>query len=108
MKLAVILVFSLVLQFAYFYELIDYSNEPYALIPLEQAYLYRENEALFHIFNVTELEEKFDKYEKMRYKVVDQEDKKLVLLRNKCKEYLNQLTVHRSKRSLNFLGTALK
>lgn len=40
-------------------DLIDFSHEPYILIPIEQACLYQNTGNLFHIINITFLEEKF-------------------------------------------------
>lgn len=91
------------------FELIDYSNEHYALIPIDMAYFYRETGTLFRIFNVTNLREKLSNYLRMRYEVVDTlEDRKLTLLMGHCQELIDQLTIHRSRRGLNFLGTAIK
>lgn len=90
------------------FELIDYSNEPYALVPIEYAYLYRENETLFHVFNITEIEQRIVKYEEMKNHLPEIENRGLTLLTDKCGEYLNQLTIHRNKRGLNFLGTGIK
>lgn len=105
-----IILCTAMLHMAQPFEIIDYSHEPYALIPLEAAYANEKNETLFHIFNVTHLEEKFEEYEFLRYATdhSDIENKKLTLLADKCREYLNQLTVHRSKRGINFLGTIIK
>lgn len=105
MRVSIFFLLSMVVPFIRLFEFIDYSNEPYALIPVEYTYLYRENGTLLHLFNITKLEEKFGKYEKMEY---DKNNMKLMLLRYKCREYLNQLTIHRNKRALNFLGTAIK
>lgn len=90
------------------FEIIDYSNEPYALIPIETAYLFKENGSLFHIFNMTELEEKFKKYQHLVYTTDTWRDNKLSLLMDKCKDYIDQLTIHRNKRGIDFLGSIFK
>lgn len=90
------------------FELVDYSNESYALIPIEHAYLYRENGTLFHMFNVTEIEQKFIRYREMMYNLPELGNGRLALLMERCGEYLDQLALHRIKRGLNFLGTGIK
>lgn len=89
-------------------EIINYTNEPYALVPMEQAYFYKENGTLFHIMNVTALRQKFFNYRNLKYDHSDLEDKKFKLLMDKCEEYLDQLTTYRNRRALNFLGTGIK
>lgn len=89
------------------FESIDYTNEPYALIPIEAAYLYKNNETIIHMSNISIIEEKFMKYEEMYY-LHHPKDRKITLLIKKCRDYIEQLTTHRSKRSFNFLGTMFK
>lgn len=90
------------------FELIDYSNEAYTLIPIEHAYLFRENGTLFHVFNITEIESRFIKYEKMKNNIPELGGERLRLLMDKCREYLDQLIIRRNRRALNFLGTGIK
>lgn len=89
------------------FELIDYSNETYALIPIEHAYLYRENGTLFHVFNITDIEQRFLKYEQGAHSSTESRGGRLTLLISRCREHLRQLTIHRNKRGLNFLGSAI-
>lgn len=110
MKTIWFLILCKIWQLGEAFEIIDYSNEPYALIPDEKVYLFSENGTLFHVFNITLIEDKFRYYEKMIYNhnKSDLQDKKLRIMAEKCREYINQLTVHRSKRAMNFLGTIMK
>lgn len=88
-------------------KIIDYTNEPYALVPIEPTYLFDSYETVLHLFNITEIEERFLKYEDAYYQHYEN-DKKITLLITTCKDYLQQLTVHRNKRSWDFLGTGIK
>lgn len=90
------------------FELIDYTREPYVLIPSDPAYLYTDKETLFHIFNVSDLQTKFKNYDTLRYEKSGSEDPKITILVEQCKDYLEQLTIHRQKRSFNFLGKIIK
>lgn len=110
MKIATIFMCTVMFYMTQQFELIDFSNEPYALIPMEIAYLTRANETLLHVFNVTHLEKKFEEYEFLHETTnyFDVENKKIKLLVDKCREYLDQLTVHRNKRGINFLGSIIK
>lgn len=108
MKRSTFVLWLVILPLLSTFELIDYSNEPYALIPIEHAYLYRESGTLFHVFNISDIEQRLDEFWSKRYHTLGFEDRRLAMLMDKCREYLNQLTVHRNKRSLNFLGTSIK
>lgn len=105
MKISVIFVSLMVVTSGGPFELIDYSNEPYVLIPIGYSFMYRENETLFHIFNITKFEEKFNKYNAV---IRRNNNVKLMLLRNRCRGYLDQLIKHRYRRGLDFLGTGIK
>lgn len=101
-------VFILLLPLVQLFEVIDYSNEPYVPIPIEQAYYFKDNGTLFHIFNISELEERLYHYESMVYYHTEMTDKKLIMMVEQCKDYIEQLTVHRNKRSIDFLGKIIK
>lgn len=107
MKCSIVLFLFVNISIIEMFRVIDHSNEPYVLIPIEQAFLARENGSLFHVFNVTEIEDKFAQYQNL-YHQQEERDKKIDLMIQQCKNYLEQLTTYRSKRSLNFLGTAIK
>lgn len=90
-------------------DIIDHSDEAYVLIPMEQAYIYRDTGTVFHVFNITHMEQKFQYYSgTVHSNFLDPEDKKLFFLVDKCREYLDQLTIHRSKRGIDILGTIIK
>lgn len=44
----------------------------------------------------------------MKYDFDGLEDRKIELLTEKCEDYIKQLTIHRNKRGINFLGTTIK
>lgn len=87
------------------YEVMDYTNEPYILVPSGDAYLFVKRETIYHLFNISLFQEKYDKYMRMSY---HPKNRKMVMLAQRCKEYLDQLTDHRNRRSLDFLGTGIK
>lgn len=89
-------------------EIFDYSNEEYILVPMEQAYLYGNNGTIFHVFNITDLQEKFERFTKLPYSRSKIGSEKIKFLMNKCRNYIDQLIVHRNKRSLDFLGSVIK
>lgn len=89
------------------FELIDYSREPYALVQLDTAFLYEENEMLLHVFNMTTIIEKFEKYKERALQCIVNSPRIHFLL-EKCESEINQLTTHRTKRSLDFIGSAIK
>lgn len=94
------------------FEIYDYSSEHYVLAPIGDAYWYSEKLPLFHIFNVSMIEEKLDNYtgmyDKMKSGFPELEDKKMLVMLDRCRNYIDQLTRQRYKRSWNILGTGLK
>lgn len=100
--------FIIIFPFIQNFEIFDYSNEPYVLIPMETTFLYKRYEPLFHVFNVSEIREKFNKYSDLQYKFGGHDDKKIMFLISKCEDYIKQLTAHRKKRGIDFLGSILK
>lgn len=103
MKFIIIFIFTL--KLVQNFEIIDYSSEPYALISMDQAYLYKKNGTLFHVFNISEIEQKFHLND---LNLKEAGNEKIRIWGERCKEYLEQLTIHRNKRSINFLGSVIK
>lgn len=90
------------------FEVIDYSKELYALISTEPGYYYETTEVLFHVLHVAALKRKYDKFEMHMFDKSGKEDPKLAILSETCKDYIEQLTIHRNKRSFNILGKIVK
>lgn len=105
MKLCVVLFGLMLLGIIATYEVMDYTNEPYVLIPGGEAYLFSEREKIYHIFNISLFKEKYDMYMRMSF---NPKNRRMTLMAQRCKEYLDQLTDHRNKRALDFLGTGIK
>lgn len=105
MKLCVVLFGLMLLGIIATYEVMDYTNEPYVLIPGGEAYLFSEREKIYHIFNISLFKEKYDMYMRMSF---NPKNRRMTLMAQRCKEYLDQLTDHRNKSALDFLGTGIK
>lgn len=52
MKLCVMVFGLILLSFISTYEVVDYTNEPYVLVPGGDAYVFSERERIYHVFNV--------------------------------------------------------
>lgn len=105
MKLTIVFCLQMIAIQAF--ELVNYTKEPYALIQLETAFLYDETEILLHVFNTTNLIDKFHKYKEKAEKDTYQ-NPRIKLLLKKCESQIDQLITHRGKRSIDFLGSVIK
>lgn len=103
-----LILFLGILQLTTGVEIVNYSNEPYVLVQLEDAFIYEETNTLFHVINVTEIEEKVQFYDRSLSNGMESEHPKIKYLRRRCRELLDQLTVHREKRSIDWLGKGIK
>lgn len=85
-------------------EVIDYSNDSFALVPDGETYLFSDIGTLYHVSNVTLFVEKFYKYraiyEKSNSQMMEDEKERIFYSLNECEATLHQLARVRVKRGL--------